>query len=119
MAHPLPLGSQWVWAHPLNTSSHAGRHGVVLGLEAVHVLAQLPVDVLGQDPDVGEEGPQHRQLLLEQLHLLLQPLVLPGQDLDALLGLAGAESGKKQGGKCGIIGMCPIWVLLLFSGNIM
>ena len=65
---------------------HAG-HGVVLLLEVVHVLGQLSVDVLGQDADVGEERPQHRQLLLQQLHLLLQPLVLPRQDLDPLLRL--------------------------------
>ncbi len=72
---------------------HASRHGVVLRLEAVHVLAELPVNVFGEDAHVAEERAQHGKLLLQQLHLLLHPLVLPGQDLDPLLRLPGAELG--------------------------
>ena len=61
----------------------------MLRLEVVQVLGQLAVDVVGQDAHRGEEGAQDGELLLQQLHLLLQPLVLPRQDLDSVLGLAG------------------------------
>ena len=61
----------------------------MLRLEVVQVLGQLAVDVVGQDAHRGEEGAQDGELLLQQLHLLLQPLVLPRQDLDPVLRLAG------------------------------
>ena len=59
----------------------------MLRLEVVQMLGQLPVDVLWQDAHRREEGTEDRQLLLQQLDLLLQPLVLSGEDFHTILRL--------------------------------
>lgn len=66
---------------------------LLLELKGVEVLVDLAVQVLGEDAYVGEEAPEHVELLGEQLDPLLQPLVLLDQDLHLLLGLAGAHLG--------------------------
>jgi len=55
------------------------------------MLGELAVHVVGQDTDAAEEAAQHAKLLLQQLHLLRHPVVLAGQDLDPLLGVAGSN----------------------------
>ena len=59
----------------------------MLRLEVVKMLGELPVDVLREDAHRREEGAEDGQLFLQQLDLLLQPLVLSGEDLHAVLRL--------------------------------
>ena len=65
----------------------------MLLLKIFHVLGQLSMDVFRQNSDVRKEGSKHGQLFLEQLHLLLEPLVLPRQNLDSLLRFSRPHLG--------------------------
>ena len=88
-------------------------HGVVLLREVVHVLGQLPVDVVGQHAHVGKERPENGKLLLEKFNLLLEPLVLPGQDLDAFLRFPGSHLGLFPGFPDGhVVPLAPFPVLV-------
>lgn len=64
---------------------------LLLQLKRVQVFVDLPVYMLGQHTNVGEETPQHVQLLSQQFYPLLQSFVFLHQDLDFLLGLARAD----------------------------
>lgn len=55
------------------------------------MFVELPVQVLRQHANVGEQRPEHVQLLAEQLYPLLQPLVLFDQQLDLLFRLAAPD----------------------------
>jgi len=63
----------------------------VLGLKVVQMLGQLPVHVIRQHAHAREQRAQDRQLLLQQLHLLLQPVIFARQYLHPLLRLAAAH----------------------------
>ena len=61
------------------------------------MLGQFPVNVLREDAHIAEQTSEDTQLLLQELNLLLHPLVVPGQDLNSLLRLLGAGLGLLSG----------------------
>jgi len=65
----------------------------MLRLKVVQMLGQLTVHMVREHAHAREQGAQHGQLLLQQLHLLLQPVVFARQNFDALLCFAATHLG--------------------------
>lgn len=72
----------------LFTTSYDGSLQVRIG---VKVFVEFSMKVLGQNSDIGEQGPEHVEFLAEQFYPLLEPFILFDQQFNLLLGLAATD----------------------------